>query len=96
MMLGASPGSMTIWASIIVVLSCFSPTVRGLRTAPGSPCEHTCHKVSTNTIPSEIVCQDRLFSTTTKGYSFKECVECELGSSYAHSGESDVDWGLCM
>lgn len=98
MMSGTSPWSTTIWASAIVVLSCLTSTVWGLATAPGSPCENACHQTSTNTTSSQIVCQDKLFSTTTKGSSFVECVECELGSSYVDedTGEADVNWGLCM
>ena len=98
MMLGHSPRSTTVWASAFVVLNCLISPVIGLSTSPGSPCEDVCHRTSTNTTSSDVVCKDQLFSSTTKGSNFEQCVECQLNSDYvdSKSGESDVNWGLCM
>lgn len=97
-MLGQSSRSTTIWASAFIVLSCLTSAVIGLSTSPGSPCEDVCHRTSRNTTSNEIVCKDQLFSSTTKGSNFEQCVECQLNSDYVdpESRESDVNWGLCM
>lgn len=87
----------TMWVSTIITLLGFGPAVLSLSTAPGSPCAGQCHKTSTNTTSAEIVCLDKQYHNTQKGVNFRECVACELNSTYSDpdSGESDVNWGLC-
>ena len=74
--------------------------VQGLRTTSGSPCAEQCSKLggsSSNTTVSEIVCLDSQYNQT-KGRDFEDCIKCELESTYVDrlSGETDVNWGLCM
>jgi len=78
-------------------LLCLSSVSDGLRVTNGSPCTDVCNKSSTNTTLNEIVCLDQQFNTTSVGEAFKDCIECELASTYAddESGETDVSWGLC-
>lgn len=80
----------------IIFLSSVFPAVRGLRTAPGSPCADVCGKTS-NTTSSEIACLDSEYDEK-KGQDFEKCVTCLLESSYLDrtSGDTDVNWGLCM
>lgn len=81
-----------------ILLSSPIPVAQGLRTTSGSPCEDKCNRFgpATNTTTSEIVCLDRQYNQT-KGQDFEECISCQLTSPYvdAHSGETDVNWGLC-
>ncbi|KAI9931007.1 hypothetical protein ASPWEDRAFT_102057 [Aspergillus wentii DTO 134E9] len=94
--LGPSSRSTMILVVAILLLSHFTPVVLGLSTAAGSPCESVCHRETTNTTSSEIVCLDRQYNGTTKGNNFQSCVDCQLKSSYVDSTtqETDVQWGL--
>jgi hypothetical protein len=78
----------------IIFLSSVFPAVRGLRTAPGSPCADVCGTTS-NTTSSEIACLDSEYDEK-KGQDFEKCVTCLLESSYLDrtSGDTDVNWGL--
>ncbi|KAJ9269647.1 hypothetical protein DTO212C5_4258 [Paecilomyces variotii] len=77
-------------------LLCLPSVSDGLRVTNGSPCTDVCNKSTTNTTLNEIVCLDQQFNTTSVGEAFKDCIECELASTYAddESGETDVSWGL--
>lgn len=71
--------------------------IHALRTVVGSPCTSVCG-TTTNTTSNEIVCVDSYYNTTQTGRNFKSCVSCLLDSPFQNttSGETDVDWGLCM
>ncbi|GMF72332.1 unnamed protein product [Aspergillus oryzae] len=94
---GLVPRSTSVWAAALIILCQLVPLAVALRTAPGSPCANVCNKQSTNTTGSEITCLDTDFTSTSKGSQFKQCVDCQLRSTYSDpsSGETDVDWGLC-
>ncbi|BAE59233.1 unnamed protein product [Aspergillus oryzae RIB40] len=93
---GLVPRSTSVWAAALIILCQLVPLAVALRTAPGSPCANVCNKQSTNTTGSEITCLDTDFTSTSKGSQFKQCVDCQLRSTYSDpsSGETDVDWGL--
>ncbi|KAE8324938.1 hypothetical protein BDV24DRAFT_20596 [Aspergillus arachidicola] len=93
---GLVPRSTSVWAAVLILLCQLVPLAVALRTAPGSPCANVCNKQSTNTTGSEITCLDTDFTSTSKGSQFKQCVDCQLRSTYSDpsSGETDVDWGL--
>lgn len=80
-----------------LLVLCLSRVSDGLRVTSGSPCASVCNQSSTNTTINEIVCLDQQYNTTSVGEAFKNCVECQLNSTYANtaSGETDVSWGLC-
>lgn len=86
--------------TLAVLLSNLSPAVLGLRVTSGSSCTDSCNKwgAATNTTADEISCVDSAFNSTTKGQDFKDCITCELESTYEDNttGETDVNWGLCM
>ncbi|OJI98168.1 hypothetical protein ASPVEDRAFT_79829 [Aspergillus versicolor CBS 583.65] len=83
--------SVSRWAALLLLAQLSS----GLRTTPGSPCESSCSP-SNDTLGSEIVCLDHEYSTTAKGRKFKDCVGCQLESTFFDdvSKQSDVEWGL--
>jgi hypothetical protein len=74
-----------------------SLSVFALITTPGSPCADVCGS-TTNTTSAEISCLDQSYNQTTKGKDFEKCISCQLDSDFhnANTGESDVNWGLCM
>ncbi|KAJ5895171.1 hypothetical protein N7495_006862 [Penicillium taxi] len=82
----------------IFLFSNIFPTVFGLTTTPGSPCESRCSKwgSTSSTNASEIVCLDTAYNTTSKGQAFADCVTCLLDSTFYDSGtgSADVKWGL--
>ncbi|KAJ5949132.1 hypothetical protein N7454_000716 [Penicillium verhagenii] len=81
-----------------VLLGSLVPAGLGLRVTSGSSCTDSCNKwgVSTNTTADEISCVDTAFNSTAKGEDFKDCITCELESTYedATTGETDVNWAL--
>lgn len=88
--------SLTSFVAIAFLAGVF-PTVLGLRTSPNSPCADVCGTSTNTTTSSEIACLDSQYSQK-KGQAFEKCVSCLLESSYADrtSGNTDVNWGLCM
>ncbi|KAJ5632436.1 hypothetical protein N7490_008775 [Penicillium lividum] len=80
------------------LLSCLIPAVLGLRVTSGSSCTDSCNKwgSATNTTADEISCVDAAYNNTVKGRDFKECITCELESTFEDdtTGETDVNWGL--
>lgn len=87
-------------AIVLAALFISNPlAVQGLRTTSGSPCADQCSKLgsSSNTTTSEVPCLDSQYNQT-KGRDFEDCIKCELESTYVDrpSGETDVNWGLCM
>jgi hypothetical protein len=74
-----------------------SSAVFALITTPGSPCADACG-TTTNTTSGEISCVDQSYNQTTTGKIFEKCISCQLDSEFhdANTGESDVNWGLCM
>ncbi|KAJ6017819.1 hypothetical protein N7451_001198 [Penicillium sp. IBT 35674x] len=94
-MLGLWQSTMSALA-LVVLLS--TPAVLGLRVTSGSSCTDSCNKwgAATNTTADEISCVDTAFNSTTKGKDFKDCITCELESTYEDdtTGETDVNWGL--
>ncbi|EFR05399.1 hypothetical protein MGYG_08411 [Nannizzia gypsea CBS 118893] len=61
-----------------------------------SPCADVCGGMMANTTGDEIVCHDNEFNDTPKGRRFRDCVSCELQSTFydVFHDESDVKWGL--
>ncbi|KAL4929103.1 uncharacterized protein BDV17DRAFT_83375 [Aspergillus undulatus] len=86
-------GAVSRWA--VLGLLQLGQLASALRTTPGSPCESRCSPTN-DTMSSEIVCLDREYSDTEVGKKFKDCVGCQLESSFVDdiSRESDVEWGL--
>ena len=83
--------------------------VRALEVTTSSECSSLCmdepqddpsDTTSSNTYPSDLVCNDwelLVVNSTVLGQKFNECLTCE-GSSTAYnvtSGENDVFWFLC-
>ncbi|KAJ5731316.1 uncharacterized protein N7483_005824 [Penicillium malachiteum] len=97
-MFGLRQSKMLATTLVAVLLSSFIPSVSALRVASGSSCTDVCSKwgSATNTTASEISCLDTSYNSTTKGEDFKDCISCELNSTYVDSatGETDVNWGL--
>ncbi|KAL4796810.1 hypothetical protein BDV19DRAFT_378022 [Aspergillus venezuelensis] len=90
-----SPAVASRWASRGLVLLQLGQLAAAFRTTPGSPCESSCSPTN-DTLPSEVVCLDNDFSNTDTGRRFKECISCQLESTFTDdiSHESDVEWGL--
>jgi len=87
-------------SALVLAVLLSTPAVLGLRVTSGSSCTDSCNKwgAATNTTADEISCVDIAFNSTTKGKDFKDCITCELESTYENdtTGETDVNWGLCM
>lgn len=101
-MLGLSDGSlrssrMLAFVLAAILLNSPAPVVLGLKTTPGSPCTDVCGTTA-NTTSSEIVCLDQSYDQLSVGKGFQKCISCQLDSKFndASTGESDVNWGLCM
>ena len=83
--------------------------VGAIEVAPNSDCATLCMNnpssdpaltESSNTVSTALACNDwELYgdNATTKGTKFKNCLECENGSTHfdADTGENDVYWFLC-
>lgn len=71
--------------------------VFALRTTSGSPCANVCG-TTTNTTADEVSCLDQAYNQSSTGKNFEKCVSCQLDSEFydANTGQSDVNWGLCM
>lgn len=63
--------------------------------APGSACDQNCGNALDSTAPSDIVCNEMGYSTTTAGTVFESCIGCELNSAYMNNGQTDQQWMLC-
>lgn len=101
-MLGLSDGRlrssrMLAFVLAAILLNTPAPVVLGLKTTPGSPCTDVCGTTA-NTTSSEIVCLDQSYDQLSVGKGFQKCISCQLDSKFndASTGESDVNWGLCM
>lgn len=81
----------------VLCLLSLVPGILSLRVTAGSPCTSVCAN-PTNTTTDEIVCLDSQYTSTTTGSQFQSCISCELQSVYGdqNTGETDVNWGLCM
>lgn len=84
--------------SILALFTLLLQEVSAVRFTPFSPCADVCGGMIANTTHSEIVCHDDEFESTAKGRRFRDCVSCELQSTFydVPHDESDVKWGLCM
>ncbi|KUI71040.1 hypothetical protein VM1G_07201 [Cytospora mali] len=77
--------------------------VLALQVAPNSPCSSVCIDSSTldesdpnssNTVASDIVCDDVDFTSTSNGTKWKRCMTCLQNSTFVHGDESDQYWFL--
>ncbi|EZG07923.1 hypothetical protein H106_02702 [Trichophyton rubrum CBS 735.88] len=82
--------------SILALFTLLLQEVSAVRFTPFSPCADVCGGMIANTTHSEIVCHDDEFESTAKGRRFRDCVSCELQSTFydVPHDESDVKWGL--
>jgi hypothetical protein len=89
----------TTWLVILM-----TKPITGLQVSPGSPCTAYClddresdpfSSNSSHTSTSEIVCQDKHFSSTVEGKKLKDCMGCLKDSEFVNGTESDLDWLLC-
>lgn len=79
-------------------------TILALQVAPNSPCASKCIDSSTldesdpnssNTVASDIVCDDVDFTSTSNGTKWKQCMTCLQSSTFEYEDESDQYWFLC-
>lgn len=84
--------------SILALFTLLLQEVSAVRFTPFSPCADVCGGMIRNTTGSDVVCHDDQFDTTPEGRRFRDCVSCELQSTFydVSHDESDVKWGLCM
>ncbi|KAI9149211.1 hypothetical protein HJFPF1_11260 [Paramyrothecium foliicola] len=89
----------SFWLATAIVLR----LAAALQVTPDSPCAAVCLDAdnldktdpgSSNTKSSDIVCDDDLFSSTSRGRKFQQCLTCLQDSSYARGKESDQAWFL--
>ncbi|KAM5468322.1 hypothetical protein MauCBS54593_005063 [Microsporum audouinii] len=82
--------------SIFAVSLTLLQAASSLLFTPRSPCADVCGGTVTNTTGADIMCHDNEFNETAVGRRFRECVSCELQSTYydVSLDESDVKWGL--
>lgn len=75
--------------------------ILALQVAPNSPCSSMCidssgldvsDPNSSNTAPSDIVCQDADFTNTHIGSKWKQCMSCLQNSTFTQGEESDQYW----
>lgn len=92
-----SSNTMVVTSIVVGLLTLLAPSIEALRVSPGSPCTNVCAP-ATNTTSSEIVCLDAQYNTTAVGTKFQNCITCALQSNFqdTQTGETDVDWALCM
>lgn len=87
---------LTVLAIATTLVSFATP----LHVVSNSNCSSVCTEGgSSNTLVADVVCNDADFTSTTNGTRFRDCVECELGSTAVESsgsdlGDSDVDWAI--
>ncbi|KAI1964872.1 hypothetical protein LOZ58_001563 [Ophidiomyces ophidiicola] len=81
---------------LLLLSPLFAVAALALRVTPGSPCERSCGSGFSNTTGDDIVCRDPQFFDSEEGIRFRECVNCELRSTYSISRAYDTDlkWGL--
>lgn len=86
----------SIFASALLFLISFTPTVTAIESLPNSPCAVQCGNVLSSTTGSDIVCQNADFTGTSQGVTFAGCVTCQLGSTYVDpvTKQTDLQWGL--
>ncbi|KAK2861181.1 hypothetical protein FQN49_004464 [Arthroderma sp. PD_2] len=83
--------------SIFALSPLLLQAVSGLRVTPRSPCSDVCGSGDsdlTKTTGDDIVCHDLEFNSTDIGRRFRDCVSCELQSSFYDTAlaETDVNW----
>ncbi|KAI3401059.1 hypothetical protein diail_770 [Diaporthe ilicicola] len=75
--------------------------ISALQVTPNSPCSSVCidssgldssDPNSSNTLPSDIVCQDAQFTSTQHGSKWKQCMTCLQNSTFTQGEESDQYW----
>ncbi|KJR83786.1 uncharacterized protein SPSK_04157 [Sporothrix schenckii 1099-18] len=86
--------------SAIAVL--FTGTSSALRVTPGSACASYCldngdnngQSANSTTTPSDIVCNDTDYWSTTVGTRYRNCLTCLQNSTAVNGLQSDVEWYL--
>ena len=89
-------------ASIFLFLNSF---VLAVEVAPNSPCAPLCIDkpegnvsdwAASTTLPSDLTCDDALYSNTTTGQKWVNCLKCESSSDFwdIASNENDAFWFL--
>ncbi|SPN97655.1 uncharacterized protein DNG_01168 [Cephalotrichum gorgonifer] len=81
-------------------LGLHASSVVALRVSPGSPCASKCGNVLDSTSSDELVCDESAYSSGN-GLVFKNCVNCEMGSTYfttsdefKNKKDSDLQWAI--
>lgn len=75
----------------IILLAAFSSA---LHITPGSSCSSVCGN-SLETLPSDVVCNDFDYYSTSAGATFMDCIQCLQTSNTTADSEDDVSWFLC-
>lgn len=88
--------------STYILLAFILPyNILALQVAPNSPCSSVCidstaldasDPNSSNTEPSDIVCEDADFTNTVDGSKWKQCMSCLQNSTFSQGSESDQYW----
>lgn len=88
--------------STYILLALVLPyNILALQVAPNSPCSSVCidstaldasDPNSSNTEPSDIVCEDADFTNTVDGSKWKQCMSCLQNSTFSQGSESDQYW----
>jgi hypothetical protein len=90
-------------ASLLSILLLTSKAL-ALQVTPNSPCASVCmddpsqdasDPNTSNTYPSDIVCNDADYENTSVGRKFASCVNCLRNSTASGAGENDQSWFLC-
>ena len=89
---------------LLLPLLLLAGSAAALEFAPGSDCAAYClddkdgdqfDKADSTTNSTDIICEDRDFSTTSAGIKFKNCQECLQSSEHVNGTESDMHWFMC-
>lgn len=96
------------WPFILVLPSIFlflNSFILAVEVAPNSPCAPLCIDkpggnvsdwAASTTLPSDLTCDDALYSNTTTGQKWVNCLKCESSSGFwdIASNENDAFWFL--
>lgn len=72
-----------------------APAASALLVAPGSPCATQCGNVLSSISGPDINCDANAYHVN-QGVVFKNCIDCQLTSTYVHQNQTDLQWMLCM
>lgn len=82
------------FGTALVALGAITTRSNALKVASGSPCSTDCGNVLASTSADEISCSKTDYTTSSAGVVFRNCVNCELTSTFVNSRETDTQWML--